>query len=92
MLVISESMKPTFNSSPIQAAIALLNFLVRSLTGLEIIKLEFILKLKIKRNDWLLADTRPQQPINALYFEFETVLKFYNLEAWFVSSGAYMSM
>ena len=25
--------------------------------GLEVIKLEFILKLKIKRNDWLLADT-----------------------------------
>ena len=23
-----------------------------------------------------------KQPINALYFEFETVLKFYNLEAW----------
>ena len=28
--------------------------------GLEVIKLEFILKLKIKHNDWLLADTRPQ--------------------------------
>ena len=26
-------------------------------TGLEVIKLGFILKLKIKRNDWLLADT-----------------------------------
>ena len=25
--------------------------------GLEVIKLEFILKLKIKCNDWLLADT-----------------------------------
>ena len=25
--------------------------------GLEVIKLEFILKLKINRNDWLLADT-----------------------------------
>ena len=63
-------------------------------TGLEVIKLEFILKLKIKRNDWLLAYTCPQaanqiqiqykyklKSINALYFEFETVLKFYNLEA-----------
>ena len=49
--------------------------------GLEVIKLEFILKLKIKRNDWLLSDTCPQQPIVMLYFEFETVLKFYNLEA-----------
>ena len=28
--------------------------------GLEVIKLEFILKLKIKRNDWLLADACPQ--------------------------------
>ena len=25
--------------------------------GLEVIKLEFILRLKIKCNDWLLADT-----------------------------------
>ena len=25
--------------------------------GLEVIKLELILRLKIKRNDWLLADT-----------------------------------
>ena len=37
-------------------------------TGLEVIKPEFILGLKIKRNDWL-------------YFESENVLKFYNLEA-----------
>ena len=28
--------------------------------GLEDIKLEFILRLKIKHNDWLLADTCPQ--------------------------------
>ena len=28
--------------------------------GLEVIKLEFILKPKIKCNDWLLADTCPQ--------------------------------
>ena len=28
--------------------------------GPEVIKLEFILKLKIKRTDWLLADTCPQ--------------------------------
>ena len=60
--------------------------------GLEVIKPGFILRLKIKRNDWLLADTCPQaanhcalcvrkQPIIALYYESETVLKFYNLEA-----------
>ena len=30
------------------------------LPGLEVIKLEFILRLKIKRNDWLFADTCPQ--------------------------------
>ena len=29
-------------------------------TGLKVIKLEYSLKLKIKRNDWLLADTCPQ--------------------------------
>ena len=48
--------------------------------GLEVIKLEFILRLKMKRNDWLLADTSSQsfahhcrkQPIIALYFESET--------------------
>ena len=28
-------------------------------TGLEVIKPEYSLKLKIKRNDWLLADTCP---------------------------------
>ena len=28
--------------------------------GLEVIKLEYKLRLKIKRNDWLLADTCPQ--------------------------------
>ena len=45
-------------------------------SGLEVIKLEFILRLKIKRNDWLLV------AIIALYFESEIVLKFYNLNAW----------
>ena len=29
-------------------------------TGLEVQKLEYSLRLKIKRNDWLLADTYPQ--------------------------------
>ena len=33
---------------------------MNSMPGLEVIKLEFILRLKIKRNDWLLADTCPQ--------------------------------
>ena len=39
--------------------------------GLEVIKLEFILRLKIKRNGLLLADT----------CESEALIKFYNLEA-----------
>ena len=29
-------------------------------TGLEVLKLEYSLRLKIKRNDWLHADTCPQ--------------------------------
>ena len=33
---------------------------VKTAPGFEVIKLEFILRLKIKRNDWLLADTCPQ--------------------------------
>ena len=45
--------------------------------GLEVIKLEFILRPKIKLNDWLLAE----QPNIVLHFESETILKFYNLEA-----------
>ena len=34
--------------------------LVYTKPGLEVIKLEYSLRLKIKRNDWLLADTCPQ--------------------------------
>ena len=33
---------------------------LKRISGLDVIKLEFILKLKITRNDWLLADTCPQ--------------------------------
>ena len=33
-------------------------------SGLEVIKLEFSLKLKIKRNDWLLAGTYPQAALS----------------------------
>ena len=46
------------------------------MTGLEVIKLEYSLKLKIKCIDWLLVR---KQPIIALYFEFENEVKFYNL-------------
>ena len=34
--------------------------LVFLIPGLEVIKLEYSLRLKIKCNDWLLADTCPQ--------------------------------
>ena len=43
------------------------------ISGLQVIKLEFILRLKIKCNDWPLADTCVRkQPIIVLYFESET--------------------
>ena len=48
--------------------------LYASKSGLEVIKLEYSLKLKIKHNDWL----SKKQPIIALYFEFENELKFCN--------------
>ena len=37
-----------------------LRSVIATLPGLEAIKLEYSLRLKIKRNDWLLADTCPQ--------------------------------
>ena len=36
--------------------------------GLEVIKLEFIFILKIKRNDWLLSDTCPQSANHCALF------------------------
>ena len=33
---------------------------VEQMPGLKVIKLEYKLRLKIRRNDWLLADTCPQ--------------------------------
>ena len=48
--------------------------------GPKVIKLEYRLNLKIKRNDWLWTHVR-KQSIIVIYFELETVLKFYNLQA-----------
>ena len=45
-------------------------------SSLEVIKLEYSLKLRIKRNDRLLVASFRKQPIVALYFEFENELKF----------------
>ena len=42
--------------------------LVTGKPGPEIIKLEFILKLKIKHNDWLLADTCQQAANHCVVF------------------------
>ena len=39
-----------------------------NLLDLEVIKLEFILGLKIKHNDWLLADTCPQAATRCALF------------------------
>ena len=50
--------------------------------GLQVIKLEYIFKLKIKLTDWLLADTCPQAANHCPFFEFGNELKLYNLEAW----------
>ena len=50
----------------------------------EVIKFEFVLNLKIKPNDWLLADTCSQAASHCALFEFETVLKFFNLGARFL--------
>ena len=46
-------------------------FTISMRTGLEVIKLEFIFKLKIKRNVWVLADTTRvrKPPMIAPYFE-----------------------
>ena len=55
-------------------------FLHVNVPGVEVIKLEFILRLKIKHNDWLLADTCPQADNHLALFEFENELKSYNLE------------
>ena len=52
-----------------------------STPGLEVIKLEFILKLKIKCNDWLLACHVFASGQSLRFFAFETELKFYDLEA-----------
>ena len=43
-------------------------------SGLEVIKLEYSLRLKIKCNDCLLADTCPQATSSLHFFESETVL------------------
>ena len=54
-------------------------FSIEALPGPGVIKLEYSLKVKIKRNDWLLADTCPQAANH--YVKFENKLKFNNLRA-----------
>ena len=45
-----------------------LRSMILALLGLKVIKLEFIFRLKIKPNDWLLADTCPQADNNCALF------------------------
>ena len=56
-----------------------LQSMIVTFPGLDVIKLEYSLRLKIKHNDGCLRVRK--QPIIALYFESENELKFYNLEA-----------
>ena len=60
-----------------------LSKLFRKRSGLQVRKLEYSLRLKIKPYDWLLADTCPQavNHMIVLYFESKNEVKFYNLEA-----------
>ena len=51
------------------------------LPGLEVIKLEYSLRLKIKPMIGCLRTRVRKQPIIVLYFDSENDLKFYNLEA-----------
>ena len=54
--------------------------------GLEVIKPEYSLKLKIKRNNWLLADMCSQAANHCAYFEFKNDSCFItsrpDLDAW----------
>ena len=47
---------------------------IAQMTGLEVIKLEYSLRLKIKSNDWLLADTCPQAANHCALFRVENKL------------------
>ena len=58
-------------------------------TCLKVIKLEYSLELKIKHNDWLLANTCPQSTNHCAFFESEIALMFYNLEARYSRCEAY---
>ena len=54
-----------------------ISFSLISDPGLEVIKLEYSLRINCK------------QPIISLYFESENELKFYNLEAWITACISY---
>ena len=47
--------------------------------GPEVIKLEFILTLKIKRSDWLLADMQVSQMIQAAPFSGFHIFLYFNI-------------
>ena len=47
------------------------HFCIAQRSGIEVIKLEFVLKLKLKRNDWLLADTSLHFILSLVYSTFD---------------------
>ena len=56
----SEIFQEPFTKALIGHNVTYPTFQGSDLSGLKVIKLEFILRLKIKHNDWLIADTCPQ--------------------------------
>ena len=62
---------------------------ITSSPGIEAIKLEYSLRLKIKRNNWPLADMCPQEANHCTLFESENELKFYNLKVCITSLASY---
>ena len=61
-------------------------YLILSTPGLKVIKLEFILKLKINHNNRMLVDTCPQAANHCTLFWDWDCAQFYNLKAWSLPS------
>ena len=57
------------NFSYFSTYLGLLDSILGRKSGLEVIKLKYSFKLKIKRNDWLFADTFPQAANHCAYFD-----------------------
>ena len=77
--------KERYQSTSARRALALLNSPLDYLCMGNQAK-RFVLKFKIKRDDWLLVNTLSQAANHCALF-FETVLKFYNLGASFLRAN-----